>query len=254
MATKTGHTKEHIKAEIVEQKLRYVSLYDDRGNQLMPWNSNKVTGTAAVDKIFLRLKSASMPDGIYVIHARDAHNSQHQLTWDYVKGRGVPLADNPRQPVNGNGAPSGMGIGFDKFMEMTNTINELKMEIHGLKIDKANLQATVIRLENEIAEMEEEWEDAGETMAEGEGKEKIGDVVKESLKTVADGIEKVMLARHGSAQPAQQEQGVPIKAFNEFVAGYNENMKAIQEALNHLMKDSDGAEEDSNGSGGGDQA
>jgi hypothetical protein len=86
------------------EPFKYVSLVDDAGNTIVPFNNPKIKIDQRKKEILSQLRSASLPDGLYTFKYKQGIENNNIKCYYVTKGRGVvvgpaALQEKPEQKV-----------------------------------------------------------------------------------------------------------------------------------------------------------
>jgi hypothetical protein len=157
------YTIEQFKSIQENQKYKYIGLFNQQGQGLIPFNTNKTTPAQRLREIETRLTSEALPDGYYFIKCK---NSVYKATPsdDYAILKGEQLSENKTQVI----APVQI-VEKQAFQPEVLTYDgalKLQVELERLKFENSNLKKQIEQLENEIEEKTVLSEDAEPSVME----------------------------------------------------------------------------------------
>lgn len=144
-----SQTLEEIEDDIKNTGYKFLSLVKPNGAQIIAFNSGKIDAKMRMNEIRRRLKSKSLPDGLYIILAKSSLQARNVPDeFPYQKGKAQPLAeDQPIKAAKNNPEVTS----FSEVLKLKNRITELEFEVK----DK---QRRIDELEEELDELEEQLE------------------------------------------------------------------------------------------------
>jgi hypothetical protein len=154
-------TINEIKQIQIEQGYKYVGLFDNNGNKVIPFNSNASTATARIKEIETRLSSAGLPDGFYNVSCKNALKGGSADNYLIKKGENEILEVKTEK------------IEVAPAVDLLSYASALKLnvEVASLKLENAALKKEITVLgeqlrENENLLSENEASDATPSMIE----------------------------------------------------------------------------------------
>jgi len=128
---------------------QYFSLCDQGGGVIIPFNSNKVSGSTRLREIEKRLLSAGCRNGYYLIKGKNSP-VRNAMSDDFTLYKGEKLAENatPAAPP----AP----VAYSPEVLSYESALKLQVEVEKLKLENASLRKQVAELENELSTAQEE--------------------------------------------------------------------------------------------------
>lgn len=248
-----------IERMLTEQNYKFVSLFDQSGKQIIPYNSQGKTTISVHDRmkeIEARLNSEVLPDGYYTIKCKNSIRTEHADCFTLYKGE---IAEGNPAPV----AP--MIIEKPVFQPEVLTYEgalKLQIEVERLKLENAALKKDIEHLQSELSEIESEnllsEEESGKSEMFENAKTFLSEIVSFAaplldkhfeLKEKALGLRALELRSKtdfsGKAKPApEQKKPVNVAAwiatfedqpetYNSLVAIYNE-AKSVENFYENL--------------------
>ena len=157
------YTVKEISEIMAEQGYKYVSLWDQGGAQIIPFNPHKMTGSARLREIETRLLSKALKDGYYFIKCKNA--IQNKVSDDYMVYKGESLSE---PGVNSPAPPPILIQEKPVFQPEVLTYDgalKLQIDLERLKLENASLKKEIENLNSELSQIEE-----AQTLAEEENK------------------------------------------------------------------------------------
>ena len=143
------------------EQYSYFGLFDQGGGVIIPFNSNKVPGSARLREIEKRLLSAGCLDGYYIIKCKNSpgvkvvsDNFTFYKGEKLAEGTPAPMAPAPAQ----NFSPD--VLSYDQALK-------LQVEVEKYKLENAALRRQISDLEAELNNLETEKENLSEGAAPG---------------------------------------------------------------------------------------
>ena len=157
------YTIEQFKTIQQNQNYKYIGLFNQQGQGLIPFNTNKTTPAQRLREIETRLMSEALPDGYYFIKCK---NSVYKSTPsdDYAIFKGQQLSENKTQviaPVQIVEKPA-----FQPEVLTYEGALKLQVELEKLKLENANLKEKINELEIAIEDKTVLSEEAQPSMME----------------------------------------------------------------------------------------
>lgn len=138
---------------LVEQGYKYVSLWDQTGLQIIPFNPHKMTAAARMREIETRLMSKALPDGYYIIKCKNA--IQNKVSDDYMVYKGEKLSDSgDMQPVAAPILIQEKPVFQPEVLTYDGAL-KLQIDLERYKLENAALKKEIEALKSEIQDLEE---------------------------------------------------------------------------------------------------
>lgn len=159
-----------------EQDYGFVCLTDQRGQELIPYNSRN-SATERLSEIKTRISSPALKDGVYYVKCKHT-NRKNALSDDYLIYKGEKLSEGA--VIAPPPSISHEILSYDSALKFQVTIKELELENQKLKETIEDLKAEIEELETELKSnellSEEIAENAKPTMLES-AKEFLSELV-----------------------------------------------------------------------------
>ena len=139
-------TIDQIKQIQNEQNYKYIGLFNQMGQALIPINSNKTTPAQRMREIETRLLSEALPDGYYFIKCKNSTVKNAQ-TDDYAIMKGEKLSE--AAPIQIVEKPV-----FQPEVLTYEGALKLQIELERYKLENSALKKEIQNLEDELAEKE----------------------------------------------------------------------------------------------------
>lgn len=147
-----------------EQNYRYIALFDSAGQQIIPFNPNRVTNETRLREIETRLISQGLPDGYYTVKCKNSTGKMVRTDdYTFVKGDNLsePLPLTPQIVEKVHFTPE--VLTYDGALKLQIDLERLKLENQSLKKEIEFLKAELT--ENETLSEEQGanvtlWENA----------------------------------------------------------------------------------------------
>lgn len=155
------YTLDEIQKAVTDTGYKYLSLCKANGQQVIAYNSGGVKAADRWPEIRRRLASKQLPDGLYIVLAKNTQGKANLPDEFYFqKGKVQQLEEAPKigsilKPAANNPEVTT----FSEVLKMKNRITELEFE-------NAALKAQIDDLEEQVEELEEQAEQAPETLKE----------------------------------------------------------------------------------------
>jgi hypothetical protein len=218
-------------SEIIEickdQDYHFVCLTDQKGAELIPYNSRN-TATERLEEIKTRLSSPALKDGVYIVKCKHT-NRKNALSDDYLIYKGETLGEQPQMIIP---AITHEVLTYESALKFQVKIKELELECENLRKDLNEANNTISELENELEEVNTLSEESEENEALNEKPSQM-ETVKEflselvtigaplldkhfDLKQQALNLEAQKLLRgYGTTRPQQKQQQQPPAQHTE---------------------------------------
>lgn len=176
-----------IKKTITPDKYKVVRLESNSGEQIVSRNSHKTSLKEQLEKIFFRLDSKGLPDGVYLIRANTSFYPK-QVPDDYpiLKGEKKPgnEGDPPQEPKEpAKNSPDENVRSYSEAITDKVGYEKAQIEIAALKKENEELRKNILELEDYIDELETEEEEPG--LSES-GVSKIVESLSATILPIAD--------------------------------------------------------------------
>jgi len=138
-----------------EQNYRYIALFDSAGQQIIPFNPNRVTNETRLREIETRLISQGLPDGYYVVKCKNS-TGKTVRTDDYTFYKGDNLSEGlpPAPQIVEKAQFTPEVLTYDGALKLQIELERLKLENAALKKDMQSQQSIIDSLKAELAEAE----------------------------------------------------------------------------------------------------
>lgn len=152
-------------AEIIEickdQDYHFVCLTDQKGAELIPYNSRN-TATERLEEIKTRLNSPALKDGVYIVKCKHT-NRKNALSDDYLIYKGETLGEQPQMIMP---AITHEVLTYESALKFQVRIKELELQCENLRKDLNEANNTISELENELEEQQTLSEEDSEQLDE----------------------------------------------------------------------------------------
>ena len=139
-----------------EQKYKYIGLFDQGGNKVIPFNSNSTQSSERLKEIETRLLSEGLKDGFYNVCCKNALKGGAVDTYLIRKGENLSENTDVKIPIVQTVAPD--LLSYASALQLNVEVARLKMENNSLKkeIDllKLELKESQEMLSEDIEEVE----------------------------------------------------------------------------------------------------
>ena len=131
-----------------EQNYRYIALFDAAGQQIIPFNPNRVTNEQRLREIETRLISQGLPDGYYIVKCKNS-TGKTVRTDDYTffKGDNLSEALPPAPQIVEK-------VHFTPEVLTYDGALKLQIDLERLKLENQSLKKEIELLKAELAENE----------------------------------------------------------------------------------------------------
>lgn len=139
---------EDLKRIQQEQNYRYIALFDSAGQQIIPFNPNRVTNETRLREIETRLISQGLPDGYYVVKCKNS-TGKAVRTDDYTfyKGDNLSEALPPAPQIVEKVQFTPEVLTYDGALKLQIELERLKLENQSLKKEIESLKAELSEAE-----------------------------------------------------------------------------------------------------------
>jgi len=142
------YTIDQFKQIQANQNYKYIGLFNQQGQPLIPFNSNKLSASERLREIETRLLSEALPDGYYFIKCKNTVYVKTPSD-DYAIRKGEQLSENAQTvaPVQIIEKPV-----FQPEVLSYQGALKLQVEVERLKMENSNLKREIENLKVEIEE------------------------------------------------------------------------------------------------------
>ena len=114
-----------------EQKYKYIGLYDQSGNKVIPFNSNATSANSRLKEIETRLLSAGLKDGFYNVCCKNALKGGTADNYLIKKGENLSENTTANIPIVQTLPPD--LLSYQQALKLNVEVERLKMENTALK-------------------------------------------------------------------------------------------------------------------------
>lgn len=131
-----------------EQQYRYIGLFDSAGQQIIPFNPNRVTNETRLREIETRLISQGLPDGYYIVKCKNS-TGKNVRTDDYTFYKGDNLSEGlpPAPQIVEKVQFTPEVLTYDGALKLQIDLERLKLENQSLKKEIESLKAELSEAE-----------------------------------------------------------------------------------------------------------
>jgi hypothetical protein len=149
------YTIDQFKQIQANQNYKYIGLFNQQGQALIPFNTNKTSPGERLREIEIRLLSEALPDGYYFIKCKNTVYVKTPSD-DYAIKKGEQLSENTMAPIQIIEKPVFQPevLSYEGALKLQVELERLKMENMHLKREIENLKVEVE--ENKLLSEEEE--------------------------------------------------------------------------------------------------
>lgn len=158
---KEFHSTEESKKLLSASKPKYISLADENGNSIIPFNKNEKDSRKQLSMIFSKLESDPfLKNGIFLIKCRDSNHATGKIFSVKIK-QGEPensfAESQPKKEVEKK------NVEFSSHASIVTQSEWLQMikELMELRIENTDLKKKVIELEADLSEVDAETKEPG---------------------------------------------------------------------------------------------
>lgn len=139
-----------------EQKYKYIGLYDQNGEKVIPFNSNATSANERLKEIETRLLSEGLKDGFYNVCCKNALKGGAADNYCIKKGENLSENTTANIPIVQQLPPD--LLSYSQALKLNVDVERLKLENSALK--KEIEQLRLEKREHEISMLNEEEEEA----------------------------------------------------------------------------------------------
>lgn len=144
---------EEIKREIQEQGFQHAGLFNQNNESIISYNGKGTPLKTKIAEIEKRLKSRSLPDGIYVIQAKNSLGTREKPATFYItkgnisnqKDQGTVIVQVPSTLSDGERSV----ISYERALELQTEVASLKLQIQALEKENEDLKEQLDEYEDE---------------------------------------------------------------------------------------------------------
>jgi hypothetical protein len=141
-----------------EQNYKYCGLFSETGQQIVPFNSNRIPAADRLSQICIRLRSNGLKNGFYIVKCKNSLKGNVEPD-QYIIQKGENLSEP---------APKEIIKEITVTPEILTYQSALKLQVDNerLKLQIQNLEQTILTLEAELSEKETLSEEAEPSAAQ----------------------------------------------------------------------------------------
>lgn len=139
-----------------EQNYKYIGLFDQQGNKVIPFNSNATSANSRLKEIETRLHSAGLKDGFYNVCCKNALKGGTADNYLIKKGENLSENATANIPIIQTLPPD--LLSYQQALKLNVEVERLKMENSALKKDIESLQQQ--KREHELTMLNEEEDES----------------------------------------------------------------------------------------------
>ena len=139
-----------------EQGYKYIGLFDQQGNKVIPFNSNASSSNDRLKEIETRLTSAGLQDGFYNVCCKNALKGGTADNYLIKKGENLSESQNLNLPIVQTLPPD--LLSYAQALKLNVEVERMKLENAALKKDIAELQSKLLENQSLLSEQEDNEE------------------------------------------------------------------------------------------------
>jgi predicted transcriptional regulator len=126
--------------ELNNQDFKHVGLFTETSNSIIPYNNSKVPVKDRIAEIKKRLESRSLPDGTYIIMAKNSLGTKVQPSMFYILKGHIEPTKIEQIPVSVKKPDSEVSvISYERALELQTELAELRMKNEALERERDEL-------------------------------------------------------------------------------------------------------------------
>ena len=137
-----------------EQKYKYIGLYDQNGEKVIPFNSNATSANERLKEIETRLLSEGLKDGFYNVCCKNALKGGAADNYCIKKGENLSENTTANIPIVQTLPPD--LLSYAQALKLNVDVERLKLENQSLKKEIETLKAEIKESESLLSEESEE--------------------------------------------------------------------------------------------------
>ena len=221
-----------------EQGYKYIGLFDQQGNKVIPFNSNASSSNDRLKEIEKRLTSAGLQDGFYNICCKNALKGGTADNYMIKKGENLGESTNANIPIVQTLPPD--LLSYAQALKLNVEVERMKLENAALKKDIENLKKELIENQSFMSEEEENntpgmLENAKTFMSEAMGfiaplLDKHFELKEKQLGLQAVQIQHRLDNSNRTKRPSPEQAGMKDKNLTEsFIMNYKDDTEVYEQ-------------------------
>jgi hypothetical protein len=221
-----------------EQGYKYIGLFDQQGNKVIPFNSNASSSNDRLKEIETRLTSAGLQDGFYNICCKNALKGGTADNYMIKKGENLSESTNANIPIVQTLPPD--LLSYAQALKLNVEVERLKLENAAQKKEIENLKKELIENQSFMSEEEEDntpgmLENAKTFMSEAMGfiaplLDKHFELKEKQLGLQAVQIQHRLDNSNRTKRPSPEQAGIKDKNLTEsFIMNYKDDPEVYEQ-------------------------